>query len=188
MAPPLKRGANVALTKEIPSLAGVVLGVRWNAGGDQALSDNLVAATMLCGADGKVLSDKHFVFFNQLVSPDASVAQMNRLVGDDKEQIEVELRAVPTDIERIVVMLYINDGSAVKRSLGQLRSCAVRVLNLDGNAELVRSEELATALSMETAVVLGELYRHDRDWKFRVVGQGYAVGLKGVAEAYGVSL
>lgn len=188
MPAPLKRGANVGLTREIPNLTGVVLGVRWNAGNDPALTDNLVAATMLCGANGKVLSDEHFVFFNQLVSPDASVAQLERLVGDDTEQIEVDLLAVPADIERIVVMIYLNEGSPAKRSLGQLRSCVVRVLNLDGNAELVRSEELAAALTTETAVVLGELYRHDHGWKFKVVGQGYATGLKGVADAYGVAL
>jgi tellurium resistance protein TerD len=188
MAAPLKRGANVALTREIPALAGVVLGVRWNAGAEQALSDNLVAATLLCGPNGKVISDEHFVFFNQLVSPDASVAQLEQLVGDDREQIEVDLAAVPAEVDRIVVMIYINDGSTMRRSLGQLKSCSIRVLNLDGNAELTRSEELASVLSTETALVLGQLYRNQGGWKFKVIGQGYSSGLNGVAADYGVTL
>lgn len=190
MALPLARGANVALTQENPSLTGVVLGVRWSSGGDAALGDNIVAATLLCGAgpDHKVLSDRHFVFFNQLVSPDASVAQLEALVGDDKEQIEVDLRAVPPDIERIVVMIYLNEAGTAKRSLGQLKSCSIRVLDLSSNAELARSEELAAALSGETALVMGYLYRRGEGWKFRVVGQGYASGLKGVAVEYGVAL
>ncbi|MGQ0616594.1 MAG: TerD family protein [Acidimicrobiia bacterium] len=188
MAPPLRRGANVALTREVPGLAGVVLGVRWDAGTDPALGRNLVAAAMLCGADGKVLSEQHFVFFNQLASPDASVAQLEEWAGEDDEQIEVDLHAVPPAVDRVVVVIYINEGSTAKRTLGQLKSCRVRVLNLDGNAELVRSEELATNLSAETAVVLGELYRHDGGWKFRVIGQGYSGGVGDVAQTYGIVL
>jgi tellurium resistance protein TerD len=186
--PPLARGANVSLTKENPSLTGVVLGVRWDTGPDQILAGNLVAATMLCGADHKVLSDQHFVFFNQLVSPDTSVAQLEALLGDDKEQIEVDLGGVPASIERIVVMLYLNEGSTAKRSLGQLRSCSVRILDRETNRELAHSEDLAPALSTETAVVLGYLYRYKTEWRFRVVGQGYSAGLKGVATDYGLAL
>lgn len=188
MAPPLARGANVSLTKENPSLTGVVLGVRWDTGPDQVLAGNLVAATMLCGPSHKVLSDKHFVYFNQLVSPDTSVAQLEKLLGDDKEQIEVDLATVPANIERIVVMVYLNEGSTAKRSLGQLRHCSIRILDLADNRELARSEDLAPALSTETAVVLGYLYRYKTEWRFRVVGQGYSAGLRGVASDYGVPL
>ncbi len=182
----LKRGQNVALTREIPSLAHVVLGVRWDAGAETALDANIVAATMLCDHESRVLSDEHFVFFNQLVSPDLSVAQLSAAVGTDKEQVEVDLPDVPTDIERIVVAIYINEGSTVRRTLGQLRSCTIRVLNRDDNQELVTSEELAPALSRETALVLGELYRHTTGWKFKVIGQGYETGLAGVARDYGL--
>ena len=184
----LKRGANVALTQEIPGLRGVVLGVRWNVGAEKALDDNLVMAAMLCTDAGKVLSGEHFVFFNQLVSSDASVAQLPELIGDDQEQIEVRFSQVPPAVDRVVVLLYLNEGSQRRRSLGQLHSCSVRVLNLDGNAELARSEDLAPALFTETALVLGELYRHAGGWKFRVVGQGYDSGIKGVAEDFGVPL
>jgi tellurium resistance protein TerD len=188
MAPPLARGANVALTKENPSLTGVVLGVRWDTGADHVLSDNLVGAVMLTGADHKVRSDRDFVFFNQLVSPEASVAQLEQLLGDDKEQIEVDLATVPAEVERVVVMVYLNEGSTALRSLGQLRSCSVRILDRAGNRELARSEDLAPALSSETAVVIGYLYRYKAEWRFRVVGQGYRAGLKGVAADYGVPL
>ena len=85
-------------------------------------------------------------------------------------------------------MLYVNEGPAQRRTLGQLRSCVIRVLNAEGDVELVRSEELASSLRSETAVVLGELYRHDGDWKFKVLGQGYAKGVAGVAADYGIPL
>ena len=184
----LKRGENVALTREIPSLSSVVLGVRWDAGPETALDASLVAATLLCDRSSHVLSDEHFVFFNQLISPDLSVEQLGAAVGGDKEQIEVDLPDVPPEVERIVVALYLNDGVAARRTLGQLRSCSIRVLDRADNRELVRSEELAAVLAGETALVLGELYRHTSGWKFKVIGQGYESGLRGVAMDYGLQL
>jgi tellurium resistance protein TerD len=184
----MARGANVALTREIPGLTGLVVGVRWNAGSESVLTDNLVLATILCGADGRALSDDHFVFFNQLSSPELSVQQLEQALDGDQEQVEIDLGAVPAEVERIVAVLYINDGPAGHRTLGQLRSCIVRVLNLAGNAELVRSEDLAPALDAETAVALGEIYRNRGDWKFKVLGQGYSTGIRGIASDYGLGL
>jgi len=183
----MKRGANVALTREIPDLKGLVVGVRWNAGAETVLADNLVLAAILCDRPGHAISDESFVFFNQLSSPDGSVQQLTEALDGDNEQLEIDLADVPADVERIVVVLYVNDGPAQRRTLGRLRSCVVRVLNLDGNTELVRSEELATGLRDETALALGEVYRHD-GWKFRVLGDGYANGVADIAADYGITL
>jgi tellurium resistance protein TerD len=184
----MRRGSNVALTREIPSLTGLVLGVRWDAGSETALSDNLVVATILCDEHSKAISDQHFVFFNQLTEPSMTVSQLEQAMGPDNEQIEVQLSAVPVDISRIVVVLYLNEGMGLRRSLGQLRECVVRVLNLADNAELVRSENLATALDGETALSLGEVYRHQGGWKFKVIGEGYSTGIAGLAKDYGIAL
>jgi tellurium resistance protein TerD len=184
----MKRGANVSLTREIPGLAGLVVGVRWNAGSETALADNMTMATILCGTDGRALSDQHFVFFNQLTSPDLSVQQLEQALGGDQDQIEIDLNSVPAQVDRIVVVVYVNDGPAQKRTLSQLRSCVVRVLNLADNAELVRSEELASGLQSETALALGEVYRHNTEWKFKVLGQGYSKGIAGIAADYGLSI
>jgi tellurium resistance protein TerD len=184
----MKRGANVSLTREIPNLRALVLGATWNAGSERVLDDNLVFAALLCGEDGRVRSDKDFVFFNQIASAELSVQQLEQAMGPDNVQIEVDLGSVPADIDRIVCVLYINEGPAQRRTLGQLRSCVIRVLNLDGNAELVRSEELATAFDLETAVALGEVYRHGAEWKFKVLGQGYSKGISGIADDYGIVL
>src|ERR1700742_1979921 len=97
----MKRGANVALTREIPGLTGLVLGMRWNAGAERVLEDNLVFAAILCGPDGRVRSDADFVFFNQLSSPEQSVEQLEQALDGDNEQIEVELAAVPAEVDRI---------------------------------------------------------------------------------------
>jgi tellurium resistance protein TerD len=184
----MKRGANVALTREIPGLKGVVLGMSWSAGAERVLDENLVFAAVLCAADGRARGDQDFVFFNQLTSVDESVQQVEEALGGDHEQIVVDLNAVPDDIDRIVAVLYINEGPAQRRTLGQLRSCVIRVLDASDNRELVRSEELAAAFATETAVALGELYRHDGGWKFKVLGQGYSKGVTGIAADYGIPL
>jgi tellurium resistance protein TerD len=184
----MKRGANVSLSREIPGLTGVVLGVSWNAGAETALTDNLTYGAILTDKNNRALSDEHFVFFNQLTSPDLSVKQLDEALGGDQEQIEIDLDKVPATVDRIVVVLYINDGPAQRRTLGQLRGCAVRVLNLADNKELVRSEDLAPALDSETALALGEMYRHDGEWKFKVLGQGYSKGIAGIAADYGLTL
>jgi len=184
----MSRGANVALTREIPGLTHIVVGVSWNSGAERLLEDNLVLATILCDAGSKALSAEHFVFFNQLNSPDLSVSQLESALGGDKEQVEIDLPDVPPEIARIVVVVYLNDGTAQRRTLGQLRDITVCVRQAPSNRELVRSENLAPALSAETALVLGEVYRHGGDWKFKVVGEGYASGIAGIASDYGLPL
>lgn len=187
MAAPMTRGSNVALTREIPSLRGVVLGVKL-VSSERVLMDNLVVATILCDGSSKALSDEHFIFFNQLSSPDLSVSQLAQVVGKDTEQVEIDLDAVPTDVSRIVIITYINEGTPARRTLGQLREVIVRVLNLADNTELVRSENLAPALNTETGLALGELYRHSGGWKFKVIGQGYGNGIRAMAADFGISL
>ena len=184
----MKRGANVALTREIPGLQSLVVGVTWNAGAERVLDDNLVLAAVLCGPDGRARSDQDFVFFNQITSADTSTQRLEQVLGGDNEQLEIALAAVPAGIERIVIVLYVNDGPAQRRTLGQLRSCVLRVLNAADNAELVRSEDLSRAFDAETAVALGEVYRNGPDWKFKVLGQGYAKGITGIASDYGIPL
>jgi tellurium resistance protein TerD len=184
----MSRGANVALTREIPGLTGIVLGVSWNAGAERVLEDNLVLAAVLTDANSKALSVEHFVFFNQLTSPDLSVTQLETALAGDKEQIEIDLPDVPDDVARIVAVVYLNEGTAQRRTLGQLRAISVAVREAGSNRELVRSENLAPDLSGETALVLGEVYRHGKDWKFKVVGEGYSSGIAGIATDYGLPL
>jgi tellurium resistance protein TerD len=116
------------------------------------------------------------------------VQELSSVLGNDQEQLEIDLTAVPANVERIVIIVYVNEGPAQKRTLGQLKSCVVRVLNVDGNAELVRSEELARGLREERALALGEVYRHGAEWKFKVLGDGYAKGIAAVASDYGLPL
>lgn len=184
----MRRGANVELTREIPSLRTVRLGVQIATGAEASLQESLVVATIMTDRQSRALSDEHFVFFNQLSSPDESVTQREQALGRDLEQVEVSLADVPAEVERIVVLMYLNEGIVQRRSLAQLREIEIRVVNAADNAELVRSENLVPTSLEVSAVTLGELYRHGSGWKFKVLGEGYSDGVLGVAKDFGVGL
>lgn len=184
----MAKGANVALTREVPGLKGVVVGVDWDAGAARFLHDSLTLLTVLCGSDRKALSQNHVVHFNQMVSADLSTGQVEQAMGGDDEQVEVDLAGVPDEVQRIVFVLYVNEGGGGRRTLGQLKRLVVRVLDLDSGNSLVSTDDLVPGLGGETALSLIELYRHSGEWKLRVLGAGYSDGLKGVARDFGVSL
>ncbi|MFJ9694008.1 TerD family protein [Kitasatospora sp. NPDC101183] len=186
MSVALTRGANVSLSKLAPGLRTVRVGLGWQAGAGYDLD----ASALLCGPGGKVLSDQHFVFFNNLRSPDGSVrhAGASGAVGGDQERIEVGLAEVSAGVEKIVFAVAIYDAAPRRQTFGQVRGAFIRLCVEDGEgAELVRYDVAAEAGS-ETAMVFGELYRNGAEWKFRAIGQGYASGLAGIATDYGVDV
>ncbi|MFG2913802.1 TerD family protein [Kitasatospora sp. NPDC048298] len=184
MSVALTKGGNVSLGRQAPGLRVVRVGLGWTAGAGYDLD----ASALLCGADGKVASDQHFVFFNNLQSPDGSVRhQGGSGGGSDREQIEVRLAEVSAGVEKIVFAVAIYDAAQRRQSFGQVRGAHIRVLDPDGGAEVARYDIVSDGGS-ETAMVFGELYRHGADWKFRAVGQGYAAGLAGIATDFGVDV
>ncbi len=189
----LSKGGNVSLTKEAgdAGLTAVVVGLGWDVRTTTGVDYDLDASALLCGANGKVLSDNHFVFYNNLKSPDGAVEHTgdNRTgegEGDD-EQIKVDLAALGSDVQKIVIPVSIDDADARGQNFGQVNNAFIRVVNQAGNTELARFD-LTEDASTETAMIYGELYRHGSDWKFRAVGQGYASGLRGIVQDYGVHL
>jgi len=187
----LSKGGNVSLTKEAPGLTAVVVGLGWDVRTTTGTDFDLDASALLCSQNGKVLSDKHFVFFNNLKSPDGSVEHTgDNLTGEgegDDEQIRVNLAAVPAEVDKIVFPVSIYDADSRQQNFGQVRNAFIRVVNQADNSEIARYD-LTEDASTETAMVFGELYRHGSEWKFRAVGQGYASGLAGIAADYGVNV
>jgi tellurium resistance protein TerD len=186
MSVPLTKGGNVSLSKQAPGLTAVTVGLGWQAD----TGYDLDASALLCDRSGKVLSDEHFVFFNNLSSPDGSVRHYGSggTVGLDDQQIHVDLARVPAEVAKIVFPVSIHEGAARSQTFGQVHRAHIRVTDQEGGAELTRYDLAAGGLSSETALVFGELYRHGAEWKFRAVGQGYASGLAGIATDYGVDV
>jgi tellurium resistance protein TerD len=187
----LSKGGNVSLTKEAPNLTAVVVGLGWDARTTTGNDFDLDASALLTSDQGKVLSDQHFVFFNNLTSPDGSVVHTgDNLTGEgegDDEVINVNLAGVPADVAKIVFPVSIYEAESRQQSFGQVRNAYIRVLNAADQRELARYD-LTEDASTETAMVFGELYRHGAEWKFRAIGQGYASGLRGIAQDFGVNV
>jgi tellurium resistance protein TerD len=187
----LSKGGNVSLTKEAPNLTAVIVGLGWDARTTTGTDFDLDASALLAGAEGKVISDQHFVFFNNLKSPDGSVEHTgDNTTGEgegDDEAIKVNLAGVPADVAKIVFPVSIYEAEARQQSFGQVRNAYIRVVNQADNKELARYD-LTEDASTETAMVFGELYRHGAEWKFRAIGQGYASGLRGIAQDFGVNV
>jgi tellurium resistance protein TerD len=187
----LSKGGNVSLTKEAPGLTAVSVGLGWDVRTTTGGDFDLDASAIACTTAGTAVSDQHFVFFNNLSSPDGSVVhQGDNLTGEgdgDDEVIKVELAAMSPDVDKVVFVVSIYDADARAQSFGQVRNAFIRVVNQAGGTEIARydlSEDAAT----ETAMVFGELYRNGAEWKFRAVGQGYASGLTGIAKDFGVNV
>ena len=191
MAVRLTKGANVNLSKEAPGLTAVFFGLGWDLRTTTGEDFDLDASAVVCGAAGKVLSDQHFVFFNNLKSPDGYVEHTgDNLTGEgegDDEMIKVDVANLPVEADKIAFVVSIHDAEARNQSFGQVSNAFIRVVDSADNNELARYD-LSEDYSTETALVFGELYRGGAEWKFRAVGQGYASGLAGVAADFGVTV
>ena len=190
MALTLQKGGNLSLSKTDPTLTKMLIGLGWDPRATSGQEFDLDASALLVGANGKVRSEKDFIFYNQLKSIDGSIEHTgdNRTgegAGDD-ESLTVDLSLVPVDIDKVVFIVTIHDAEARKQNFGQVSGSFIRVVNDVTSAEIVRYD-LAEDASVETAMVFAELYRNGSEWKFRAVGQGFAGGLKALANSYGMN-
>ncbi|MEU7061665.1 TerD family protein [Streptomyces sp. NPDC046197] len=186
----LAKGGNVSLSKAAPNLTNVLVGLGWDARSTTGAPFDLDASALLCQG-GRVMGDEWFVFYNQLKSPDGSVEHTgDNLTGEgegDDETILVDLTRVPPQCDKIIFPVSIHLADERGQTFGQVSNAYIRVVNQDGGQELARYD-LSEDASTETAMIFGELYRYQGEWKFRAVGQGYASGLRGIALDFGVNV
>src|ERR1700712_348827 len=191
MAVSLTKGGNVSLSKEAPGLTAVLVGLGWDARTTTGTDFDLDASAIMLNADGKVVSDSHFIFFNNKVSPEGSIEHTgDNTTGEgdgDDESIKVNLATIPAEVDKVVFPVSIYEAESRSQGFGQVRNAFIRIVNQAGGSEIARYD-LSEDASTETAMVFGELYRNGAEWKFRAVGQGYSSGLTGIARDYGVSV
>lgn len=192
MAISLAKGQKVDLTKTNPGLSNVVVGLGWDTNKYDGGQDfDLDASIFLLNESGKCNSDKDFIFYNQLEGGNGSVVHTgdNRTGegDDDDEKVKVNLNAVPSTIQKISFVITIHDAEARNQNFGQVSNAFVRVVNEESNEELIRYD-LGEDFSIETAVIVGELYRHNGEWKFSAVGSGYQGGLARIATDFGLDI
>lgn len=191
MAISLNKGGNLSLSKTDPTLVRILIGLGWDERATDGASFDLDASAFLLTASGRVRGDHDFIFYNQLKSQDGSVEHTgdNRSgQGDgDDESLLVDLSKVSPEVEKIAVTVTIHDAQSRGQNFGQIANAFIRVVNQDSGIEIVRFD-LAEDYSTETAMVFGEVYRHNGEWKFRAVGQGYAGGLAAMCQQYGIQV
>lgn len=191
MAVSLSKGGNVSLSKEAPGLSEVLVGLGWDPRVTDGTEFDLDASVFIVGENGKVLDDASFVFYNNKKTADGSVEHMgdNRSgAGDgDDEQVTVKLTSLNALVKKLVFAVTIHDADARKQNFGQVSNAYIRVINKADGKELARYD-LSEDASTETAMIFGELYRSGEEFKFKAIGQGFAGGLKPLAETHGVSI
>jgi len=191
MAVSLSKGGNISLTKEAPGLKAVAVGLAWDARATDGAAFDLDASVFICGDNGKVLSDEHFIFYGKKVSSDGTVEHLgdNRTgEGDgDDETINVNLAGLSAEVKKLVFAVTIHEFEARKQTFGQVSNASIRVVNQDGGVEIARFD-LSEDASVETAMIFAEVYRHGDEWKFRAIEQGFADGLGPLAAMHGVNV
>ncbi len=192
MAVSLTKGQKVDLTKGNPGLSKLLIGLGWDVNKyDGGSAFDLDAAAFLLGGSGKVAGDADFVFYGNLKHASGSVEHLgDNLTGEgegDDEQIKVDLSAVPASVEKIDFTVTIYEAEERRQNFGQVSNAFIRVVDETTGAELIRYD-LGEDFSIETAVVVGELYRNNGEWKFNAIGSGFQGGLHALCLNYGVNV
>jgi tellurium resistance protein TerD len=190
MAVSLAKGQRVSLEKIAPGLSEIFVGLGWDVKTvDTGVDFDLDASVFLLGTNERLISDKHFIFYNNLTSPEP--AKSVEHTGDnltgagdgDDEVIKINLQQVPADVDRIVFTVTIHEAQARKQNFGQVQNAFVRIVDRQSQQEVVRYD-LVEDYSIETALIVAELYRKDGEWRLNAVGAGYQGGLQALLDRY----
>lgn len=191
MAISLQKGGNVNLSKEAPTMTKMVIGLGWNARATDGSAFDLDASAFLLQESNKVSSDAGFIFYNQKVSACGGVNhQGDNTTGEgdgDDEVIKIDPAKLPADIQKVAFAVTIHDAESRRQNFGMVSNAYIRILD-EANGQEIARYDLSEDASVETAMTFGELYRHNGEWKFKAIGQGFQGGLGPLAKNYGVNV
>ena len=182
----LGRGERLALSKKFPKITNLHVGIGWDEPTSSGVTLDIDASAFLLKADGKVRTDGDFVFYNQARSQCGSVQHQSGNVPD-KEVLQIKLNQVPDSVQKISFVVTIHEAEQRKQNFSQLHATFIRLVDADTGDELARYEPSEDAVD-ETAMIFGELYRHQDGWRFAAVGQGYIGGLPTLCARFGVTV
>ncbi|GAA0414204.1 chemical-damaging agent resistance protein C [Acrocarpospora corrugata] len=189
MSVKLSKGENFSLTQTGADLSQVVIELGWTPRATVGADFDLDASALMVGPGDRALSDEHFIYYNNLRSPEGAV----RHEGDDRdgqakgERIWIDLGRVPAQCVKIIFTVSIHLAIERRQNFGQVRDAYITVS--DGSDDLLLGRfDLAEDYAGETAMIFGELYWHRAEWKFRAVEQGYREGLERILRAHGVDV
>ena len=198
MSVSLQKGQKVSLSKDNAGLANVLVGLGWDEA--QPAKKGLFApkpqaidcdASAILLQNGKLCSKEDLIYFGNLRHKSGTVQHMgDNLTGEgdgDDEQVQIDLSKVPANIEKIAFTVTIYDAETRHQNFGQVSNAFIRLVDESNNTELIRYD-LGEDFSIETAVVVGELYRNNGEWKFNAIGSGFQGGLAALCGHYGIDV
>ena len=188
----LTKGQKVDLTKGNPGLKKIMVGLGWDVNQyDSGADFDLDAAAFMLGENGKCPTEKEFIFYGTLEHTSGAVKHMgDNLTGEgegDDEQIEVDLSKIPANVAKIAFTVTIYDADVRRQNFGQVSNAFIRIVDEVTGQELIRYD-LGEDFSIETAVVVGELYRNNEAWKVNAIGSGFQGGLAALCAHYGIEV
>lgn len=190
MAINLSKGERISLEKVAPGLVEIFIGLGWDINRTDTGADfDIDASIFLLDSNEKLISDQHFIFYNNKISPDPAKSIQQR--GDnrtgagegDDEIIDVNLTTVPPEIVKMAITVTIHEADKRQQNFGQVSNAFVRVVNCQNEEEIIRYD-LTEDFSVETALIMAELYRKDGEWRMNAVGAGYEGGLEALVARY----
>ncbi|AVK47525.1 chemical-damaging agent resistance protein C [Clostridium sp. MF28] len=188
----LKKGQKVDLTKGNASLKKVIIGLGWDVNKYDGGHDfDLDAVAFCCGDDGKVHNEADMIFYNNLKHSSGAIEHLgDNLTGDgdgDDEQILINLASIPEHITKIDFTVTIHEAEERKQNFGQVSNAYVRVVNSNTKEELIKYD-LGEDFSIETAIVVAQLYKNGIEWKFNAIGSGFEGGLASLCKNFGLNV
>lgn len=186
----LSKGQKVDLTKGNPGLTQILVGLGWDVNNfDSGGAFDLDAACFVLNDKGVCGNDKDFIFYGNLAHSSGGVKHLgDNLTGDgdgDDEQVEIDLAKIPANVHKVAFTVTIHEASVRNQNFGQVSNAFIRIVNRSSSEEMIRYD-LGEDFSIETAVVVGELYRHGAEWKFNAIGSGFSGGLAALCGHYGI--
>ena len=192
MAINLSKGQKVDLTKGNPGLKKIMVGLGWDVNAyDSGADFDLDAAAFMAGDNGKCPTEKEFIFYGNLEHPSGALKHMgDNLTGEDEgddEQIQVDLTKIPENVSKVAFTVTIYDAEVRRQNFGQVSNAFIRIVDESTGQELIRYD-LGEDFSIETAIVVGELYKNNGEWKFNAIGSGFQGGLAALCAHYGIDV
>lgn len=191
MAINLTKGQRVSLDN---SMKLALVGLGWDTNRyDGGYDFDLDASAFLLGENGKLMRDEDFVFYNNLNGRDGAVVHTgDNLTGDgdgDDEVIFIDFTKIPSDVKKIAICVTIHDAETRRQNFGQVSNAYIRIAKredeFDEVGEPMLKFDLEEEFSIETALVVAEIYERNGEWKFNAVAAGYQGGLEAIVRSFG---
>lgn len=187
----IKKGQKVSLSKVILNTSNIHVGFGWDSSDELTVSHDIDVEVFMLTDNEKIVGDDWFVFYNKLISPDESIKILSDTTTDlskyDDRSVLVDFSKINKSVSKLVFVVTINDAISRNHNFGQIKNVYIRIVDMSKGNEVYRYE-LMEYYPNVISMVVGEVYKHNGEWKFNPVGDGTSDDLLGLCKRYGVDV